>query len=81
MPELLLIDSRDTAQAQALTVEGRFEEAVDNSKKMQVREMLLADHPNMQNFMDQPDTTFICIKALSLVFLNGLTDVYRESLA
>src|SRR6056297_496425 len=42
----LLIDSRDTAQAQALTVEGRFEEVVDNSKKMQVREMLLADHPN-----------------------------------
>jgi nitroimidazol reductase NimA-like FMN-containing flavoprotein (pyridoxamine 5'-phosphate oxidase superfamily) len=77
----LLIDARDAEQAQALTLEGCFQEITGESEIKEARERLLADHPEMEDFLDQPDTAFVCIRLQSLVFLNGLTDVYRERLA
>lgn len=76
----LLIDSRDTAEPQALTVEGEFEEIINDTEKKKIRKFLLNAHPHMQNFVDHPDAAYICINANSLVFLNGLTDAYYETI-
>lgn len=76
----LLIDSRDLTEAQALTVEGEFEEIQNETEKKKILDMLLNDHPQLNDFVDHPDAAFICINASSLVFLNGLTDPYYETI-
>ena len=77
----LLIDSRDADAAQALTIEGECAEIQSDAEKKQIRALLLNDHPYLQDFVSQPDAAYICIHAKSLVFLNGLTEAYRETLA
>lgn len=76
----LLIDSRDLEAAQALTIEGGFEEINTDAAKKEIRKLLLADHPQLKNFTDQPDAGYICIHLRSLIFLNGLTDAYYETI-
>lgn len=76
----LLIDSRDLTEAQALTVEGKFEEIQNETEKKKIRDRLLNDHPQLNDFVAHPDAAFICINACSLVFLNGLTDAYYETI-
>ena len=76
----LLIDSRDLAEAQAITMEGEFEEIQNETEKKKIRDRLLNDHPQLNDFLAHPDTAFICINASSLVFLNGLTDAYYETI-
>jgi nitroimidazol reductase NimA-like FMN-containing flavoprotein (pyridoxamine 5'-phosphate oxidase superfamily) len=77
----LLIDSRDAEAAQALTIEGECKEIQSDTEKKQIRALLLNDHPHLQDFASQPDAAYICIHANSLVFLNGLTEAYRETVA
>ena len=75
----LLIDSRDVADAQALTVEGVFEEIETETERSKVRKLLLDAHPQLNDFVNHPDAAFICINAKALVFLKGLTEAYHET--
>ncbi len=77
----LLIDSRNSAEAQALTLQGEVEEIKADAEKKKIRDLLLDDHPHLHNFVDHPDAAYICICAKSLVFLNGLTDAYHETIS
>ncbi|HMA84179.1 MAG TPA: pyridoxamine 5'-phosphate oxidase family protein [Desulfosalsimonadaceae bacterium] len=77
----LLIDSRDSEAAQALTIEGECAQIQSDTEEEQIRELLLNAHPYLNDFVSQPDTAYICIHAKSLVFLNGLTGAYRETVA
>ncbi|MBS3758979.1 MAG: pyridoxamine 5'-phosphate oxidase family protein [Desulfobacterales bacterium] len=74
----LLIDSRNSAEARALTVQGEVKEIRADAEKKKIREFLLNIHPHMQNFLDHPDAAYISIKIKSLIFLNGLTGAYYE---
>ncbi len=75
----LLIDSRDGDNPQALTVQGEFAEVVDDRERQFVYDHLLADHPDLQSFLDYPDIAFIRVRISALVFLNGLTDAHYEA--
>ena len=75
----LLIDTREKAtrvQTQALTIEGAFQQIEDETKRIKVKETILAIHPNLKDFMDHPDSEIICIKISAFLLLNGLTDAH-----
>jgi len=74
----LLVDSRDIAQPQALTIEGVFEEVAGDSEKKQIQHQLTAEQPGLQTLLDSPDAAIISVTINSVVFLNGLTEAYRE---
>jgi general stress protein 26 len=73
----LLIDSREVTprqQAQALTVSGIFQPIDEENKIGRVEAQLLRQHPQLKNFVKNPDTAVICIKVQSFLLLDGLTD-------
>ncbi|MBS3809397.1 MAG: pyridoxamine 5'-phosphate oxidase family protein [Desulfobacterales bacterium] len=76
----LLIDSRETHRPQALTIEGSGEEIIAEADKEAAAELLLSSHPGLASFIRHPDSVFVRITADSAVFLNGLTDAYREQI-
>jgi nitroimidazol reductase NimA-like FMN-containing flavoprotein (pyridoxamine 5'-phosphate oxidase superfamily) len=79
----LLIDTREEAertQAQALTVQGVFEKIQDEDKQTLIRARLLAVHPQLQDFVDDPDAELLCIKVESFLLLTGLDEAHFEAL-
>ncbi|MBS3810149.1 MAG: pyridoxamine 5'-phosphate oxidase family protein [Desulfobacterales bacterium] len=76
----LLIDSRETPRPQAVTIEGSGEEIIAEADREAAAGLLLASRPELGAFIRQPHAVFIRITAESAVFLNGLTDAYREQI-
>jgi nitroimidazol reductase NimA-like FMN-containing flavoprotein (pyridoxamine 5'-phosphate oxidase superfamily) len=81
----LLMDTREEHHSagrhhgKALTVSGTFEPMVDGEKRRSVRAKFLARHPNLKEFMDDPDAEPICIKVTSFLLLEGLTNAHFET--
>jgi nitroimidazol reductase NimA-like FMN-containing flavoprotein (pyridoxamine 5'-phosphate oxidase superfamily) len=78
----LLVDSRQTGprgRAKALTVTGTFARVEDEGRKEEIRGRLLARHPHLKDFMDQPDAELMIVKVAALQLLDGLTDAYYET--
>lgn len=82
----LLIDTREDhhgqkgADSKALTVAGTLQQTDNPVKYDSIREKLLTRHPRLNDFLNQPDATIICIKISSFLLLHGLTDAYFEEL-
>lgn len=80
----LLIDTREDhsgvkrPQAKAVAISGRLQELEDSDKYDFAREKLLVKHPHLNDLLHQPDATILCIKILSFLLLDGLTDAYFE---
>jgi hypothetical protein len=56
-----------------------FEAVEDEEKRKTVRARLLARHPHLKAFMDDPDAEPLCIKVSSFLLPDGLTDAYFEN--
>jgi len=79
----LLIDSREAMprqQAQALTVSGVFQPIDDEHKRDRAEAQLLIQHPHLKDFIENPDTSMICIKVQSFLLIDGLTDSHFVNL-
>ena len=79
----LLIDTRDASpkdKTRALTVTGVFQAIDDDRKIKEILEALLARHPDLKNFFNNPDARIIAIRATSLQLLDSVTDSYFEKL-
>ena len=83
----LLIDTREEhkgshrPEAKAMTVSGAFERLEDDDKRTAARAGLLKRHPHLREFLDHPDAEIICIKILSFLLLDGLTDAHFEEIS
>jgi nitroimidazol reductase NimA-like FMN-containing flavoprotein (pyridoxamine 5'-phosphate oxidase superfamily) len=82
-PEVsLLIDTREEhmagnrRQAQALTVEGRFEPVDDPDTKRRIAGRFREEHPHLRAIMDDPEAEFICVRVRSLLLLDGVSDAH-----
>ena len=79
----LLIDTRELdpkGKTRALTVTGVFQ-AIENDKRItEIRKTLLAKHPDLKDFFNNPDARIVVIKATSLQLLDNVTDSYFEKL-
>lgn len=80
----LLIDTRedhpgpDRLKARAMTVSGVCEGIEEEGKRAFVRARLLERHPHLRSFLDHPDAELLCIRVLSFLLLDGLTDLHFE---
>ena len=73
----LLIDTREKtprSRTQALTIEGTFHKIENPTRKVEIRNTLLNEHPHLKSFIDHPDAEVLCIKIKAFLLLNGLTD-------
>ena len=80
----LLIDDREENTAalrqssKALTISGTFQ-AIDNmNKKKSAADRLIKRHPYLNVFIDDPETEIFCVKIVSFLLLDGLTNAYFE---
>jgi len=82
----VLIDTREQdigsrrGRAKAVTVSGVFQAITDQKKKDAVRAQLAAAHPHLQELAAHPDAAPFCIKVVSVLLLEGVTDSYFEEL-
>ena len=82
----LLIDTREDhiglerPRAKALTISAILRPMEDSIKIDAAREKLLAKHPLLSKFLNNPDAAILCIKIDSFLLLDGLTDAYFEKL-
>ncbi|MFO7568388.1 MAG: pyridoxamine 5'-phosphate oxidase family protein [Smithellaceae bacterium] len=79
----LLIDSRkkeEEGRTRALTVTGFFEEDLTENQKLQIRQNLLARHPDLTTFFNDANAEIILVKVSALQLLDGLTDAYFEEI-
>jgi hypothetical protein len=80
----LLIDTRESSaksgitNTRALTVTGMFQDSVDAKRKPVIRERLLAKHPDLTAFFNDPEAEIVVIRATALQLLDGITDAYFE---
>jgi nitroimidazol reductase NimA-like FMN-containing flavoprotein (pyridoxamine 5'-phosphate oxidase superfamily) len=75
----LLIDTRERlprGKAQSLTVEGVFEPLPAGRKQDAVRAELLSKHPQLKDFMRDPEAEIICIRIQSFLLLNGISEAH-----
>jgi nitroimidazol reductase NimA-like FMN-containing flavoprotein (pyridoxamine 5'-phosphate oxidase superfamily) len=83
----LLVDTREEhlaerrPEAKALTVEGTYEEINDSEKRARVREKLLARHPHLMTFLDDPAAVVFAVKIASFLLLDGLTQAHFETVS
>ena len=79
----LLIDTREfdpKGKTRALTVTGVFQ-AIENDQRItEIRETLLAKHPDLKDFFNNPDARLVMIKVTSLQLLDSVTNSYYEQL-
>ena len=72
----LLIDSRDHPQSQALTVDGVFEQIMDEDERKWATARLVDGNSSLNEFLCHPDVEVFRIRAKSYLLLNGLSDAY-----
>jgi hypothetical protein len=62
-----------------MTVEGVYQEIKDSDKEQKLRQKLLSAHPNLNEFMGNPDSKVLRIRIISFLLLDGLTQsTFRE---
>jgi nitroimidazol reductase NimA-like FMN-containing flavoprotein (pyridoxamine 5'-phosphate oxidase superfamily) len=82
----LLIDTRDEhtgmhrPNTKALTVAGLYQEVQDETKKIRIRDKLIAKHPHIKELADMPDAEILCIKVKSFLLLDGVSEAHYETL-
>lgn len=82
----LLIDTREKrnasphSEAKALTIDGMFQEIDKAAKRELVCARLLERHPHLREFLDLPDAELLCIRVISFLLLEGLTEAHFEVL-
>ena len=82
----LLIDTREEHTgtshhgAQALTVSGVYHEITDENKKAHIRKDLIEKHPHIKVLMDMPDAEIFCVKVISFLLLDGVSEAHFEAL-
>jgi nitroimidazol reductase NimA-like FMN-containing flavoprotein (pyridoxamine 5'-phosphate oxidase superfamily) len=78
----LLIDTRnsDKNKTRALTVTGVFQDVDNEQRATAIRDALLAKHPELKDFFNNPAIRMVVIKATALQLLDGVTDAYFEQL-
>jgi nitroimidazol reductase NimA-like FMN-containing flavoprotein (pyridoxamine 5'-phosphate oxidase superfamily) len=82
----LLIDTREEhagnrrPEAQALTVSGIFESIGDENRKRDIGQKLLERHPHLSSFLENDGAEIICVKVLSFLLLDGLTEAHFEEI-
>ncbi|RJP90048.1 MAG: pyridoxamine 5'-phosphate oxidase family protein [Desulfobacteraceae bacterium] len=76
----LLIDTRTSAplaDIQALSIDGIAFPVADAARQASVREAFIARHPDMAEFVRQPDALMICVEIQGFLLLNGIQDAHR----
>jgi nitroimidazol reductase NimA-like FMN-containing flavoprotein (pyridoxamine 5'-phosphate oxidase superfamily) len=82
----LLIDNREekTGQARsnikALTVKGKFHTITEPAEKEAIRLRFLKQHPHLIEFLNDHGIEVFAIKIESLQLLDGVTDIYFETI-
>jgi nitroimidazol reductase NimA-like FMN-containing flavoprotein (pyridoxamine 5'-phosphate oxidase superfamily) len=77
----VLIDTRDSegkGNTRALTISGVFEDPAGDPKQTEIREILIARHPDLKDFFNSPDARIIVIRVTAVQLLDGVTDAYFE---
>ncbi len=83
----LLVDNRcgglpaDRSKIQALTVHGVFHAVEKQETRKQILKKLLERHPHMREFLSHPEAEIISVRANSFLFLDGISDAHRMTLA
>lgn len=83
----LLIDSRTTAgldgnvQTRALTVHGTFLSGMGEQRGDALKKALIARHPDLKDFFNNPAAEAIVVKVRTFQLLDGLTDAYFEEVS
>mgnify|MGYP001060572342 CR=1 FL=1 len=83
----LLVDNRceglpaDRGKIQALTVHGVFHAVQNQETRKKILKKLLARHPHMREFLSHPEAEIISVRANSFLFLDGVSDAHRMTLA
>jgi general stress protein 26 len=75
----LLIDTREESPrdtARALTIEGDCAVLEKGLKKQAVQSRLIAAHPHLRSFIDDPGNEILCVRINSFLLLKGLTEAY-----
>ena len=78
----LLIDNREVQResaisgARALTVSGTFQPIQDEEKRFRVRAGLLARHPYLEAFLEDPEAEVFGVKVSAFLLLDGLTEAH-----
>jgi nitroimidazol reductase NimA-like FMN-containing flavoprotein (pyridoxamine 5'-phosphate oxidase superfamily) len=81
----LLIDTREEKKGQersnikALTVSGEYHALNDTEKKDSIRLRLLKQHPHLIDFLKDAGADIFCIRLKSFQLLDGVKDVYIET--
>lgn len=74
----LLIDTREDhrgphrKEARALTVAGAYQSIEDPAKRSLARALFLERHPDLEEFVDDPDAEMLCIRIDSFLLLDGI---------
>jgi nitroimidazol reductase NimA-like FMN-containing flavoprotein (pyridoxamine 5'-phosphate oxidase superfamily) len=82
----LLIDNREEKTGQvrsnikALTVKGEFHAITDPGKKDAVRVRFQTQHPHLMKFLNDHGVEVFSIKIESLQLLDGVTDIFFETI-
>jgi nitroimidazol reductase NimA-like FMN-containing flavoprotein (pyridoxamine 5'-phosphate oxidase superfamily) len=82
----VLIDTREEdrgnrlAVARALTISGLCQEVEGEEKKERVRASLQAKHPQLADFLNEPDAVLLCLRPQSFLLLEGLSKATFEKL-
>jgi nitroimidazol reductase NimA-like FMN-containing flavoprotein (pyridoxamine 5'-phosphate oxidase superfamily) len=82
----LLIDNREDymvgeeEKIKALTVEGEYRPLNDSVKKDSVRLRLLKKNPNLTHFLNDPAAEIFSIRLKSFQLLDGVQDVFIETM-
>ncbi len=80
----LLIDTRDSdakGRTRALTITGVFQDAGSEKRQAQIRDALMARHPDLKDFFNNPGARVMVIKVAAVQLLDGVTDAYFESVS
>ena len=82
----LLIDTREEEKGQgrsnikALTVKGEYRILNDPEKREAMRSRLLKQHPHLADFLNDPGAAIFSIKLKSFQLLDGVKDVFFETI-
>ncbi|MBN1850383.1 MAG: pyridoxamine 5'-phosphate oxidase family protein [Deltaproteobacteria bacterium] len=78
----LLIDTREEhagdlrPETRALTVSGVFEPIADEDRRRGIQTRLLGRHPHLRGLMEKPDAEILCVRVLSFLLLDGVSDAH-----
>lgn len=82
----LLIDTREEARGEnrnkikALTIKGEFKTISDHRRKDSIRARFLKQHPHLTDFLNDPEADIFSIRIKSFQLLDGVTDIFIETI-